>query len=199
MKSAIVALLVLVVLGCLGGCPSAPPAAPPSAMTPPPSSPPPAKTGAALGEQLAKTGVGESGQHVAFTGGSDRFKSKPGGCLGCHNEDGRGRTLPKGKIPAITYSALRGGAKPLYPSDDAVIAAIRDGKDQKGEALAPTMPHWTLTDAEAKALVEYLKVLDKAPPAPAAEPGAKPAGKPAAKPAATPAAKPAEQATPAKQ
>ncbi|MEI6501449.1 MAG: hypothetical protein WCP21_10560 [Armatimonadota bacterium] len=80
----VVCLLVLVVgVVCYCGC-APKPVAPPTAGAPAPA-------GAALGESICKTGIGASGQHLAFTGGSDRFKQEPGGCLGCHAEDGRGR------------------------------------------------------------------------------------------------------------
>jgi len=171
-------LVVAVVLGALGCTPKA---APPPTTGPANALTQGAQTAPAgdLGEQIVKTGIGAKGQHVAFTGGSDRFKAKPGGCVGCHNEDGRGRKLPKGQIPPITYSALRGGDKPLFPSDDLVIRAMREGKDEKGEALQPMMPHWQLTDAEATAVLSYLKQFDLMPPIP--EKG-KPAAKPEAKP-----------------
>jgi mono/diheme cytochrome c family protein len=169
----------LVVLCCLVGCgtkPQAtttvtPQAAPPEGSATTPGAPPAAapageagKTGVALGQQIFTTGVGTSGQHIAFTEGSDRFKSKPGGCVGCHGDDGHGRKTAKGSTPDITYSALR-GAKPLYPSDEAVLKAVREGVDQEGGKLAKAMPRWQLSDAEGQAVLEQLKALASAPKA----------------------------------
>jgi len=169
-----VCLSVLVVAAlCYCGCAPKPAAAPDTGIPGLPG--PAAKSGLALGEKICKDGIGESGQHIAFTGGSDRFKSQPGGCLGCHAEDGRGRNLPNGKIPPINYSALREGDKPRYATDEALVKAIREGNPAWIQSLAGMMPRWALSPAEGTAMVEYLKVLDKAPPAPA-EPAAKPAG-----------------------
>ena len=178
MKRAVVVglclLVVVVVSTC--GCPpkTSAPAAPPVGAEAPPTAIQPSPAGLSLGEQIAQTGVGENGQHVAFTGGSERFASKPGGCLGCHGEDGRGHKTARGETPAIHYAALRGGDKPDFPSDELVIRAIREGKDEEGASLATAMPRWQLNDAEAAALLEYLKELDKAAPA-KSKPEAKPA------------------------
>lgn len=164
------ALALMVVLG-LSGCPrqqaaTPPPSSPPTAQSPAAATPPapPAKiahpTGLALGQQIYATGLNASGLHVPFTAGSARFKKNPGGCAGCHGPEGRGH---EGFAPATTYSALRSGAKPLYPSDAAVLKAIRSGEDEEGEALSAAMPRWKLTDAEGSALLEQLKALDKGP------------------------------------
>jgi len=148
-------------------------------------------TGLPLGEQIYKTGVGENGQHIAFTEGSERFAAKPGGCAVCHGEDGRGHKTARGETPDITYAALRGGDKPLYAGDEAVTKSIREGMDEAGKPLAKAMPRWQITQNEAAALFEYLKTLDKAPAAAPAD------GKPEAKPEAAPEAKPEAKPAPA--
>jgi hypothetical protein len=190
---AVACLAAVLVVAIMGGCPSKQTAQAPMTPTPEmmkasgsqtgsPGTTPAAgaKTGEALGEQLCKLGVGESGQHVAFTGGSDRFKEKPAGCCGCHADNGRGRKLPQVTIPAINYSSLRAGAKPLYTSDAAVITAVREGKREKGEPLGPMMPRWQLSDTEATAMIGYLKVMDKLPATPEQGKAATPEAKPAA-------------------
>ena len=163
-----------VLLGALllVGCPKSPSTT--TAPVPPPAPPPTtsatALTGAALGEQIYKTGIGVSGTHIAFTEGSDRFQAKPGGCVGCHGEDAMGKTIPgKMTMPAVTYAALResvNGKPAVFPSDAAVRTAVVEGKDESGEALSPMMPRWQFTDEEFGALAEYLKQLSKAPAAP---------------------------------
>jgi mono/diheme cytochrome c family protein len=177
MRSASVVCVCLCILITLAVCGCAPKSSPPAAGTPglPPTAgtpAPTATTGVALGEQIAKTGTGESGQHIAFTGESERFASKPGGCVACHGEDGRGHKTGRGETPAINYTALRGGDKPLFPSDELVLRAIREGNDEAGKALAGAMPRWQLTDTEAAALLDYLKELDKAPASTEAKPAA---------------------------
>lgn len=167
MKTAIGIVLTVSVLWLVGGCGkpvAAPPASPPTAAAPAATTQP-AATAANLGPQIFATGIGANGQHIAFSGGSDRFKAKPAGCVGCHGADGKGKSFGKASTPNITYAALRGGAKPLYPSDDAVLTAIREGKDQTGQPLDRMMPHWQVTDEEGKALLGQLKALDKAGPA----------------------------------
>ena len=56
-----------------------------------------------------------------------------------------------------------------------MFKAVTTGKDQTGEPLDPTMPHWQLTEAEGQALLAELKALDKAPAPAAAKAPAKPA------------------------
>jgi mono/diheme cytochrome c family protein len=158
-------LLSLFLVGCPKG-PSTTPVAPQA----------PSLSGVALGEQIFKTGIGVSGAHVPFTKGGDKFRAEPGGCAGCHGEDGRGKQIPgKEGIPAITYAALRepvGGEAPEFSTDEAMHKAVTQGVEEDGEELSPVMPRWQFTDEEFAALVEYLKQLSTA--APAAEPAAKP-------------------------
>jgi hypothetical protein len=171
-----IALLSLAVLAviCLGGCPPQA-ASPPSAVSAPPVAPTttaanPAKalTGQALGQQIFTTGNGTSGTHIAFQGGPDRFRTKPGGCIDCHGADGMGKTLGNNlKTPAICYDALRqpvGGKPALYPNDEALRQPITQGKDEKGEPLSSNMPRWQLSDTEFSGLLEYLKHLSESMP-----------------------------------
>lgn len=177
MKTLILISAALLAALWLGGCPAQraqTPATSATVVNPVASTTTPvqAKTGAALGEDLFLRGTGESGTQVEFTGGSDRYKANPGGCVGCHGENGKGRQTPKGRIPAITYAALRGGPKPDFPADAAVIAAVREGKEPEGGSLAPMMPRFKLTDNEAAGLLEYLKALDTMPVPDKLPPGA---------------------------
>lgn len=169
MNRTVVILLLLSVLCLIGGCskpaPPPPPTPPAAAVNTPPAAAPAATTGADLGRQIFETGIGSNGLHIAFTAGSDRFQVKPGGCIGCHGPDAHGKQLGNIKSPNITYTALRGGAKPLYATDDAVLVTIRQGKDETGQPLSAMMPHWQVSDAEGKALLEHLKTVDKTKPA----------------------------------
>jgi mono/diheme cytochrome c family protein len=151
--------VLLLLLGVVG-CPKAPtPAPPPAPMVP---------TGVALGEQVFKTGIGASGTHVPFTKGGDKFRAEPGGCIGCHGEDGRGKQISdKERIPAITYPALRepiGGQPPMFSTDEAVHKAVTQGVEEDGEEMSPVMPRWQLTDEEFAAVVTYLKKLSEGQP-----------------------------------
>jgi cytochrome c1 len=162
-----------------GGAPTAPPTARKAGA-------PPTLSGVALGKQIFTTGNGASGKHVAFKGGSSKFKAKPGGCIFCHGPDAKGKPFGKPKTPNITYAALRepqGGKPANYPTDEIVRGAITTGKDEKGQALDPAMPRWQLSDTEFQGVVEYLKSLSKAPAA-AARPAKSPAAAAPTKPSA---------------
>jgi protein SCO1 len=88
-------------------------------------------------------------------------------CANCHGRDGRGRSEAGRRAPAITWSALtkpyRGRAR--Y-DERSLIAALTGGVDPAGRALDAAMPRYTLSAANASAVVAYLKRLDAA-----AEPG----------------------------
>ena len=44
-------------------------------------------------------------------------------------------------------------------TDNDIINAMREGLEPNGKPLDPGMPRWTLTDANARALLDYLKEL----------------------------------------
>ena len=67
--------------------------------------------------------------------------------------------------PDIRYATLSqiGSAEPSATvgpwSDAEIINAIRLGREPDGSSLDPSMPVWNLTDANAQALLDYLKEL----------------------------------------
>jgi mono/diheme cytochrome c family protein len=159
--SACLLLALLSVLGC-GQKP------PPTTETPSTPGAKTALTGVALGEQIFKTGVGASGQHIPFTKGSPMFASKPKGCAGCHGDEGLGKKLGKITCPCIRYSALCMplNGRPAMYSDKTVRKAVITGVNEDGNPLDPTMPRWKMTDGELTALLAYLKTLDSLPGTP---------------------------------
>lgn len=187
MKMRVIAVVLLVGLIVVAGCAPKTQTPPPQPGMPQANMPPGTAPAADLGKTIYETGVGEAGKMVAFDKGSDKFRAKPSGCILCHGADGLGVTTPKGKSPAVTYASLReakDGKPAVFPTDEALKKAIIEGLEPNGESFNDAMPRWKLSDPEYTALVDYLKSLDKAAPAPAAEAkpeAAKPEGeKPAA-------------------
>ena len=132
--------------------------------TPAPSVP----ADAAIGETIYVTGVGIDGP-ITYTGGPAWFQRMGGGCAVCHGADGAGRVVRMMGVvtdaPDIRYATLAqvGSAEPsatVGPWSDAdIVNAIRLGREPDGSPLDPSMPVWNLTDANAQALLDYLKEL----------------------------------------
>jgi len=90
-------------------------------------------------------------------------------CGNCHGADGRGR--PEGGVvpPDITwedltkpYGHVRAGGRKHGPFDERTFArAVTEGIDPAGQRIDGTMPRFTLTVTEVRALTEYLKVLSQ--------------------------------------
>jgi mono/diheme cytochrome c family protein len=114
--------------------------------------------GPSLGEQIYRDGVGVSGR-LQYDKGPDWLRFAGPACLVCHGERGQGLTVQAGDVtgaaPAITWTALteRG-------YDEAAFRrALLTGVDPHGRVFIDYMPRWQLSEAEAEALIEYLRGL----------------------------------------
>jgi mono/diheme cytochrome c family protein len=92
----------------------------------------------------------------AESGGQELFETN---CVACHGPDGAGGL----KIGTATSADLRSPhLETLYNnSDDLISRAVLQGKDQQGEDLDPTMPHWQgkLSQQQVSQIISYLKTL----------------------------------------
>jgi len=78
-------------------------------------------------------------------------------CLKCHGADGKGDTKMGKKMGAKDYSSAKAWEG---LTDAAAIKAVKEGfKDKEGKALMK--PTEGVTDADAKAIVDYMKTLKK--------------------------------------
>jgi hypothetical protein len=87
-------------------------------------------------------------------------------CARCHGADGLGGREGGVAIPPITWNALMApreasSARPGRPAyDEATLArALTDGIDPAGAPLAPGMPRFRMTPAQASAVVDYIRIL----------------------------------------
>ncbi|HQS33220.1 MAG: hypothetical protein B7X59_03655 [Polaromonas sp. 39-63-203] len=84
-----------------------------------------------------------------------------GGCASCHGRRGEGGREGGVAVPAIQWHRLgqpRGGLRP-FDGEQAVADAIRHGAGRGGTVLRTPMPQFSLTDAEQRALVTWMRVL----------------------------------------
>jgi mono/diheme cytochrome c family protein len=89
-------------------------------------------------------------------------------CAGCHADDARGRREAGVAAPDITWATLAKPYEVTLPDGRArrpysprlLIRAITLGVDSSGNALAPSMPRYQLTSADASALVAFLQRFD---------------------------------------
>ena len=85
------------------------------------------------------------------------------GCASCHASPGgslAGQSEPRPGTSAFGSNLTPDDATGLGAwSDDAIVGAMRDGVDDEGAPLCPTMPRFVLSDADARAIVAYLRSL----------------------------------------
>jgi hypothetical protein len=135
----------------------------------------------ALGERLYREGLGTTGSPIPATVQEDlQVPATTIPCINCHRRSGWGTT--EGKlttppivgpmlfapvtlgIPQIGLRTTGPGTRPAY--DAASLArAVKSGVGADGRALSPTMPRYSLSAADAAALVAYLRTLGAEPPA----------------------------------
>lgn len=117
---------------------------------------------ASAGERIYLSGLDTSGRPIYRT--SPPFSERllmmgGGGCASCHGTDGRGgrvrMMMSFVDAPDVTFDALRQEGF----TQNLVGRAIRDGKDESGQALDEAMPRWKMTDAEVSDVIGYLKEL----------------------------------------
>jgi ABC-type branched-subunit amino acid transport system substrate-binding protein len=128
------------------------------------------------GFRLYRDGVAADGTSVTATlgQGSLILPASKVPCASCHGSDGLGRP-DAGVVPSdITWANLtkpyglrhdNGRSHPPYTADT-IVAAVTLGVDPAGNALAPAMPRYALSDQSARDLLAHLKRLGRI-----AEPG----------------------------
>ena len=174
----------LVAVAIVGGCgqkkePPAPAAMtpmqppPPAAVTPTTPKPTPAVSGKELGKIIFTTGNGSAGTHIEFEKGGTQFKAKPGGCVGCHGADAKGKKVGNLTVPDIRASTLleAHGGKPAKYTSATLKKAVTQGIDEEGKPLKDAMPRWKMTDDEFGALAEFVTSATGAPATKAPAPG----------------------------
>jgi mono/diheme cytochrome c family protein len=120
---------------------------------------------ASLGARIYVDGVGENDRPIPRTSIGPGMMG--GGCVRCHGSDGAGgyaRMMGGFEAPDIRYSTLTSPHEEHDEegwSDRDIRRAIVDGVEPDGEELDPVMPRWRLSDAELRALIDYLKELDR--------------------------------------
>jgi cytochrome c553 len=94
----------------------------------------------------------------AFTAGAgDAQAAYDKSCAKCHGKDGKGDTKMGQKLGAKDYTDAKVQAE---LKDEAGLKAIKDGlKDKDGKILMK--PSEDLSDADAKALVDYMRTFKK--------------------------------------
>jgi mono/diheme cytochrome c family protein len=128
----------------------------------------PAPSAVAVGQGIYVNGIGIDGP-IANSGGPIWFQRMGTGCAVCHGADGRGRVIrmmgETTDAPDIRYLTLTevGSVEPSASvgpwTDGQIVRAVREGFEPDGTQLNSQMPRWTLTDAEARDLIDYLKEL----------------------------------------
>ena len=149
----------------------------PAIAAPPAATPDPA---VAAGRRIYLDGVLPSGKPVRGTMQGDvTFTGLQASCGSCHRRSGFGASEAGAVAPPVIgeflYRPIAVGAeqtglrrshgpgtRPAY-TDETLARAIRQGVDPTGRAFDPLMPRFELSDADAAALVAYLKTLGSGP------------------------------------
>jgi hypothetical protein len=134
------------------------------------------------GERFYQTGETIDGTAVdAMVQGDLRVRSTDMPCANCHRRSGWAGSEGSVAVPPVTSVGLfapvsRGvaemgtvrttgaGTRPAY-DDTTLLRAIREGLDPSGRRLSPTMPRYSLGDADGAALIAHLRTLAAVPPA----------------------------------
>ena len=131
------------------------------------------------GRRIYREGVLPSGKPVhGVVQGDVAFTGLQASCMSCHRRSGFGASEAGAVAPPVIgeflYRSIGLGAeqtglrrshgpgtRPAY-TDETLVRAIREGIDPAGRTLAPLMPRFELSDADALTLVAYLKSLSSA-------------------------------------
>ncbi|HET7756976.1 MAG TPA: c-type cytochrome [Steroidobacteraceae bacterium] len=132
-------------------------------------------------ERIYRAGILPSGQPLrGVREGGTAIEGRAAACVNCHRRSGIGVNEGKTVIPPITGKyLLHAGERPLPESalqpagasigrrtgydDQKLVRAIRKGINADGKPLSYLMPRFTLSDADAALLVDYLKSLSSRP------------------------------------
>jgi len=153
--------------------------APHTATSPSPPGASIAGTAAALGERLYRKGLGAAGSPIMATAQQDlEVPATILPCINCHRRSGWGTTEGKLTTPPVVGPILFApitlgnpqigirttgpGTRPAYDATS-LVRAVRSGIGADGRALLPTMPRYSLSTADADALVAYLRTLGAEP------------------------------------
>ena len=121
---------------------------------------------AATGRRIFVTGGAADEVIASFAGSNTRLAPRLRRCAGCHGRDGAGGREGGITMPPISWRALTAPreatsaqpGRPLY--DDALLVrALGTGIDSAGRPLAPGMPRFQLTPAQAAALLDHLRIV----------------------------------------
>jgi hypothetical protein len=133
------------------------------------------------GERLYRSGATADGSGAPAVVQHDiRVTSVEMPCAGCHRRSGWGAAegsvvVPPVAAPALFAPVTKGGremgslrdtgpgTRPAY-TNATLLRAIREGTDPRGRPLLAAMPRYALGDADAVALVAYLRSLSAVPP-----------------------------------
>jgi len=122
-----------------------------------------------LGRRIFLDGVNARGEPIrALVGAaSTPVTGAAVACGNCHGRDGRGR--PEGGVVPTDirweeltkpYGHVRAGGRVYGPFDERSFArAVTEGLDPAGQRIDPSMPRFSLSVSEAKALAAYLQRL----------------------------------------
>ena len=132
-----------------------------------------------IGEAIYRHGLLGTGQPLQGSRAEDGpvVSGADAACVNCHQRSGLGTAEANVSIPPVTGRYLfhpraeRGDEfyLPYVPgvrsnrepyTEDTLVRALRDGIDAQGRPLSYLMPRFALNDADAAALVAYLKSLD---------------------------------------
>ena len=121
-----------------------------------------------LGRKIYYTGSGgEKGDITARLANSNAaIPAAHLACANCHGITGGGLTEAGVRAPSVTWQTLArtrapaGSARPRTAYDDAALEqAITHGIDSSGSLLHPAMPRYQISEAQALAVISYLKIL----------------------------------------
>jgi hypothetical protein len=130
---------------------------------------------APLGESIYRQGISASGQPVTAEREPDlKISGADAACSNCHRRSGLGELEGRISIPPISgpylfhprakdrddfdlpfVDAMRPDRDPY--TDATLARAIREGLAADGRKLGYLMPHYSLSDADMAALIDYLK------------------------------------------
>jgi cytochrome c553 len=134
--------------------------------------------GESVGERIFQRGVLGSGKELeAVNDAGLTLRGQRAACANCHRRSGLGSREGRSLIPPITASYL---FRPLAGSsadrdlhfvegvrdkrapytEESLARVIRTGIDSEGRQLKVLMPHFSLGDADMKALIAYLRAID---------------------------------------
>jgi hypothetical protein len=123
-----------------------------------------AETLEAQGRRLYRDGMLASGGSLtAVVAGDVPVEGAQLPCVRCHARSGMGSTEGSAAVPPVSGAVLFAPAAGQHPrppyTDDTLVRAIREGVDPAGRPLDRLMPRYRLSDADASALVAYLRTL----------------------------------------